>query len=257
MILPDWLSEENDFLVKKGKDHFLIRNRRVLSLVTVKVRDKAAIPLKSHFHPLVWLLCLFFLLVGVSLSHHLLYFWLLALVLFGLIATLPDDSLRAVLKKWLLVLVFPIVLYLPSLFWQGVNFLFLIRLLTIALLITFYSELTRMSDLLLALKSLHFPDMILLQIDITAKYIYVFGNMLGDILKGIEARAVGQHLNFQIGSNIWGILYLKAVQYGKDLQKAMEARGFTGAYYDKGPTFIWKDYLCLLVVILFVVGMLV
>lgn len=75
------------------------------------------------------------------------------------------------------------------------------------------------------MKKLRFPDLVLLQLDITVKYIYIFWtNAFVAILKAIEARAVGRYLKFQVGSNIWGMLYIKAVEYGKEPQHAMEAR---------------------------------
>ena len=56
--------------------------------------------------------------------------------------------------------------------------------------------------MLAALKGLHFPDLVLLQLDITIKYIDVFGKQLMDLLKGIEARSFGGNHRFRIGSNI-------------------------------------------------------
>ena len=47
-------------------------------------------------------------------------------------------------------------------------------------------------------------------------------NNLMDLLKGIEARSFGGNHRFRIGSNIWGILYLKAIRYGEELTQAME-----------------------------------
>ena len=80
--------------------------------------------------------------------------------------------------------------------------------------------------------------------------------MLVAILKAIEARAVGRYLKFQVGSNIWGMLYIKAVEYGKELQHAMEARCFTGEYYDSKRRLLLVDYavivICLLLSVLII-----
>lgn len=257
MRLPDWLIEKQDRPIGNGKNNFLIRNRKMIEAVLFKFRDKSAIPLKKFFHPLTWLLCLFFCLTGVSFSRSLLLFWLLGLMLLGFVARLPLDNLKGVLKKTVLLLILPVLIYLPTLIWQGFNILFIIRLPSIALLIALYSELTSIDDVLQALKKLHFPNIVLLQLDITVKYIYIFGQILLDILKGIEVRSIGGNLNFQVGSNIWGILYLKALQYGKDLQKAMEARSFTGDYRDTGTRLNYWDYFCLLLVLCLMVIMII
>ena len=64
-----------------------------------------------------------------------------------------------------------------------------------------------------------------------------------DLLKGIEARSFGGNHRFRIGSNIWGILYLKAIRYGEELTQAMEARCFVGEYVKSSQSFTWKDWL--------------
>ena len=89
-----------------------------------------------------------------------------------------------------MLLIFPLVLYLPHLLLSGGQSLFLFRLPLIAVAIAYYSETSTISEMLAALKGLHFPDLVLLQLDITIKYIDVFGKQLMDLLKGIEARAL-------------------------------------------------------------------
>ena len=241
-MLPEWLKEEQRINIGKGKDHFLVRNRKMIDSVLLKLRDKSSIKWKRFLHPVTYLLCLFFSLLGVSFSRNFLFFWILFLFLLGLIASLPYVHLVATIKKSILLLLFPFLLYLPNLFLHGFHVLFLLRLPLISMLIALYTELMSTRDTLQALKKLHFPNIVLLQLDITIK------------LKGIEARSFGGNPDFQIGNNIWGILYLRAVRYGKDLQKAMEARGFTGEYKDSEERLRFRDYLCIALVFLCIVA---
>ena len=132
--------------------------------------------------------------------------------------------------------------------------LFLFRLPLIAVAIAYYSETSTISEMLVALKGLHFPDLVLLQLDITIKYIDVFGKQLMDLLKGIEARSFGGNHRFRIGSNIWGILYLKAIRYGEELTQAMEARCFVGEYVKSSQSFTWKDWLALISLVAVILG---
>lgn len=60
----------------------------------------------------------------------------------------------------------------------------------IAVAIAYYSETSTISEMLVALKGLHFPDLVLLQLDITIKYIDVFGKQLMDLLKGLKHEAL-------------------------------------------------------------------
>ena len=131
--------------------------------------------------------CFFFQL---GLVETFTVLWILALVLGFAVAFLPHSILVRTLKKTILLLVFPIIIYLPHLLFSGGQPLFLLRLPLIALAIAYYSETSTISEMLAALKGLHFPDLVLLQIDITIKYIDVFGKQLMDLLKGIEHEAL-------------------------------------------------------------------
>ena len=75
-----------------------------------------------------------------------------------------------------------------------------------------------------------------------------------DRLKGIEARSFGGNHRFRIGSNIWGILYLKAIRYGEELTQAMEARCFVGEYVKSSQSFTWKDWLALIGLVAVILG---
>ena len=253
MILPDWMSEERPVVTKVGRNNFLIRNRHHLEALLQKF-ETHSLKVASVFHPTAKVLLLFFLLVSVGISRNLTVLWIIALFLGAGVAFLPHSVLVRTLKKTVVLLIFPLVLYLPHLLLSGGQSLFLFRLPLIAVAIAYYSETSTISEMLAALKGLHFPDLVLLQLDITIKYIDVFGKQLMDLLKGIEARSFGGNHRFQIGSNIWGILYLKAIRYGEELTQAMEARCFVGEYVKSSQSFTWKDWLALIGLVAVILG---
>lgn len=180
MILPDWMSEERPVVTKVGRNNFLIRNRHHLEALLQKFETH---PLKvaSVFHPTAKVLLLFFLLVSVGISRNLTVLWIIALFLGAGVAFLPHSVLVRTLKKTVVLLIFPLVLYLPHLLLSGGQSLFLFRLPLIAVAIAYYSETSTISEMLVALKGLHFPDLVLLQLDITIKYIDVFGKQLSTL----------------------------------------------------------------------------
>ncbi|MDU5564843.1 MAG: energy-coupling factor transporter transmembrane component T [Streptococcus vestibularis] len=253
MILPSWMLEERPVVTKVGRNNFLIRNRHHLEALLQKFETH---PLKvaSVFHPTAKVLLLFFLLISVGISQNLTVLWILALFLGAGVAFLPHSVLVRTLKKTVVLLIFPLVLYLPHLLLSGGQSLFLFRLPLIAVAIAYYSETSTISEMLAALKGLHFPNLVLLQLDITIKYIDVFGKQLMDLLKGIEARSFGGNHRFRIGSNIWGMLYLKAIRYGEELTQAMEARCFVGEYVKSSQSFTWKDWLALISLVAVILG---
>ena len=114
MILPDWMSEERPVVTKVGRNNFLIRNRHHLEALLQKFETH---PLKvaSVFHPTAKVLLLFFLLVSVGISRNLTVLWIIALFLGAGVAFLPHSVLVRTLKKTVVLLIFPLVLYLPHL----------------------------------------------------------------------------------------------------------------------------------------------
>ncbi|MFG5501539.1 energy-coupling factor transporter transmembrane protein EcfT, partial [Enterococcus faecalis] len=101
---------------------------------------------------------------------------------------------------------------------------------------------------------------ILLQLDITIKYIFFFGNLLiqllAALLAAVEARAVGGNIQLSTGSNLISLISLKSFTYGKKLDMVMEARGYTGQYYRVKQPLKTKDFLVSIVYLLFFGGLL-
>lgn len=108
-----------------------------------------------------------------------------------------------------------------------------------------------MNQFIAALKIFHFPNIILLQLDITIKYIFFFGNLLIQLLAAVEARAVGGNIQLSTGSNLISLISLKSFTYGKKLDMVMEARGYTGQYYRVKQPLKTKDFWLVLPIFYF------
>lgn len=248
MKMPEWLEATDSGTEGKirGREHFLIRNRSALEAVINSFSSERFELRFLSLHPTTLLLSTFLLIISISLSQKMLYFWVLALVFGSFLIFMPSDKLRKILEKTLLLSVLPFLVYLPALFLGRGTLLFIVRIPLILLVVSLYAELSSLPDFIQALKQLHFPDVLLVQLDITLKYIFTFSQILVDMLKAIEVRSNANAFSFKLGTSIWGILYLKARRYGTDLQKAMEARGFVGHYYASRKKLALKDYLFLL-----------
>ena len=112
-----------------------------------------------------------------------------------------------------------------------------------------------MNQFIAALKIFHFTNIILLQLDITIKYIFFFGNLLIQLLAAVEARAVGGNIQLSTGSNLISLISLKSFTYGKKLDM-VKARGYTGQYYRVKQPLKTKDFLVSIVYLLFFGGLL-
>ena len=114
MILPDWMLEERPEVTKVGKNSFLIRNRHHLEALIQKFETRP-VSVASIFHPTAKVLLLLLFLFSVGISRNITVLWILALVLGFAVAFLPHSILVRTLKKTILLLVFPIIIYLPHL----------------------------------------------------------------------------------------------------------------------------------------------
>lgn len=256
--MPDWLKETQVEFTPNKKEAFLIKNQKGLLFLLRKFQKKeesAENPLRT-IHPTVRLLTVFFLIILISLTRQVIVLWLIGLYLGGLLLLLDPVSLRLVCKKAGLLLVMPLVIYLPTLLFNQGSHLFLLRLPLLSITLANYTETTSVYELLVTLKRLHLPNVILLQLDITIKYIYLFGHLLLEMLQAVEARAVGGKIKLAVGSNLIGLIYLKAIAYGKQLDRAMTARCFTGEYYGVRQPLRKKDQLFVLAHSMLFIGLL-
>lgn len=243
--MPDWMKETQVDFTPNKKEAFLIKNQKGLLFLLQKFQKSEAQtenPLRS-IHPTVRFLTVFFLILLISLTKQIVVLWVIGLYLGGLLLLVDPASLKNVLKKAILLLLMPLIVYLPTLFFSQGSHLFLLRLPLLSLALANYTETTSVYELLTTLKRLHLPNVVLLQLDITIKYIYLFGHLLLDMLQAVEARAVSGNIKLAVGSNLIGLIYLKAVAYGQQLDRAMTARCFTGEYYDSRQPLRKKDQL--------------
>lgn len=100
---------------------------------------------------------------------------------------------------------------LPSLLLQANNIgLFLARIALIMLNISIFLSITSWPQFIQGLKQLHLPNVIILTLDITMKYVYTLGVYIQELLSSIKLRTFGQHVNRRVLGVIIGQVYLSA-----------------------------------------------
>lgn len=242
--MPEWLTHQNTYLLSDKKDTFLMKNQKGLLFILEKFDRTAEKNNQPVIHPSLRFLSTIGFLLLMSLTQKLLVMWVGGLYLIGTLLFFPPAKSRRIIAKSVLLLIMPLLVYLPSLLIHQANPLFILRLPLIACLISQYTETTTTYQLLSLLKRWHLPDIVLFQLDITIKYIYLLANVLLNMLKGVRARHVGnKHLKMYLGTNLIALVYLRSLDYGRKLQQAMEARGFNGTYHAQREPFKKADYL--------------
>lgn len=138
---------------------------------------------------------------------------------------------------------------------QGVKALLFVLLRAAASLglTTLLIKTTRWSLLTQTLARLGVPTMVVMVLDLTYRYIYVFLLLMTDYFLGRKSRLVGvetQHTKISwIGSTVSTFLRLTG-EYGRDINDAMRSRGYAGTYEAAGAIKLHTSDCCFFMIIL-------
>jgi len=195
-----------------------------------------------------------FLLTAVFLKSALLISWLYVFCL--ILAVMSQIPLTFfLLRTWVFIPLFSFCIAIPALFsfvtpgdpvWffylLGVKFivtrpgldgaiLFVVRVATSVSLVVLLSLTTRHTQLLKVLRIFGVPQVFILTVSMSYRYLYLFAQMLENILTAIKSRVgvVSQH---QTGQKVvaWNIanMWNRAEQMNEQVYLAMLSRGYTG-----------------------------
>ena len=211
--VPSWMMRQENYMAPKDSDHFIGKSiMKLLGLLTV-IRESPV----SSLHG-----------TGAVMRLILLAFFLLRVIF------IPANHMARVLKEALGAAVFSMLLLLPSVF-MGVPR----TMLTVSLkvfvsvgLISLLSALVPFNRIISALKVFHLPDMFILILDITLKYIAILGEMCLNVLTSLRLRSVGKNRKKgESMSGVLGVTFLKSREMADEMYAAMICRGFEGEYH--------------------------
>jgi cobalt/nickel transport system permease protein len=100
-----------------------------------------------------------------------------------------------------------------------------------------------------ALKTFFIPDIFILVLDITIKYIILLGEFSLNMLYSLKLRSVGKNKSrYTSLSGIAGTMFIKSKEMAEDMYAAMECRGFTGEYHiNKIISFTFADFIYIII----------
>jgi cobalt ECF transporter T component CbiQ len=197
------------------------------------------------------------LLIGVNLSHSLLVIagiYLLALIL-ALLSSIPPDYF--IKRVWLTLPFFTGLIVLPALFITPgptlvrlplgliitrtgvITVLFLLLRVSTSVSLTLLLILTTpWNTVLSALSVLHVPDVFILILGMTYRYIYLLLHTANDMFLSRQSRVVG-HLEIaqerRMLAAICGTLLNKSLNLSSEVYMAMQSRGFRSAIVTLKP----------------------
>jgi cobalt/nickel transport system permease protein len=237
--LEDWLFREDNYVVKEDKDKFI--NSSIFSVLRIlsRIRRDGSEELNYGLYVLDPVVKLFFsiiLIVLVSISRNIIYLAaVIAGALVGLLC-LKAKHIRRVITLAAISMLFTTIMLLPSIITGNLrnSTMIIIKVIITILIINILSYSTKWDKIARALRLFFVPDIFILVLEITLKYIYILGEAALEMLYALKLRTVGGSRDkYSSISGIIGNLFLKSKEMGDEMYSAMECRGFTGEYTSK------------------------
>jgi cobalt/nickel transport system permease protein len=173
------------------------------------------------------------LVVLLSLSHSFFFILFAGALILVLLSFQRAELIVRVLKVSLPVAAFTFVILLPSVIWgnsPGVVMITAKVVLSVAA-VKLLSATTEWGSVTRALKFFFIPDLFILVLDITVRYIVLLGDFSLAMLYALRLRSVGRNRGKAASlSGIAGTLFLKSREMAEDMYAAMACRCFTGSY---------------------------
>jgi cobalt/nickel transport system permease protein len=237
--MPDWLTNKELYIPQADKDTFV--NKSILSLLTVvskiKTQDSSYND-KYQVNAALKVAFTFIMLILLSVSRSFHFVIIIEVYLLVILSIMKANDIVKILKVSLVMTVFTFVIMLPA-FIRGNSYSGIMITLKVFATITAIGILThstKWSSITSSLKKFMLPDLFILVLDITIKYIVMLGDFTLNMLYSLKLRSVGKNKSkYTSLSGIAGTMFLKSKEMAEEMYYAMECRGFTGEYhvYDK------------------------
>jgi len=231
----DWLFKEDDYTPVKDKNNYI--DKSVFSILGIlsKIRqeDKAYGGVVYKLSPPVKFIFTFLLVVFLALSRNIFFIILADSYIFLMLSMMILKDIKKILTITAIVLVFSSVLLLPSVFFGNLSnsFLIILKLAGSVMSLNILTYSTKWRHVTRSLKMFFVPDIFILILDMTLKYIVIFGEYSINMLYALKVRSVGKDREKHTSlSALVGTLFLKSKDMATETFFAMECRGFTGDY---------------------------
>ncbi len=233
MSLPAWLQEDERYVPRSDREAFL--DRSILSFLGVLSMARARCGRErggGRSEPLVRVVCACIAVLLVSLTRSPLFLALAGAGLLVILALQPGERLAAVLKTTFVAGAFTGVVLLPSVFLGRSHLLMVTAKVMVSVAsVKLVSATVEWNALSGAFKRLGAPDLFILVLDITIKYITLLGEFALSMLYALKLRSVGRNDGKTASlAAVAGTMFLKSKEMAEEMYSAMECRGFTGTY---------------------------
>lgn len=210
--------------------------------------------------PVVCLLSALLLIFLCALSRNAVFTVTVLALLLVRTAALPIRQLKRVMEALFLPCILTLIIMLPSVFLGSPKTMLTVTLKVAeaVLALSLMGTAVSFQRLTEAFRQLHVPELFVLVLDLTIRYLVILGRYSGALLEAVTMRSVGKvNWKHSGAGGILGTTFLKFQQMAQLTEEAMRLRGFDGAYPALNrPRFGLRDVLILsadiLILLLFV-----
>lgn len=148
-------------------------------------------------------------------------------------AMMPADSIKNVLGKVILPVVFTAILMIPSIFLgsPGTFGTVTVKVFESVLVLSVLNEEVAWNEMTGALSGLHAPELFVMTLDTAVRFLVLLGRYSGRLLEAVNLRRVGKKNWKNAGTGgVLGVTWLKSQAMLKANSEAMTCRCFDGTY---------------------------
>lgn len=237
--MTEWLFREESYKPQSDRDTFI--NKSILSFLHLLSRMKSQGAAGTDIFKVnaaIKCAAVFLLAILLSLSGSFAFAVVADVYVLVLLSLMRAEDITAILKVSFVMSFFTGLILLPSAFaGYGFNSIMIImKVFATVTAVNILSRSTRWHALTRALKRFFIPDIFILVLDITIKYIVMLGEFSLNMLYSLKLRSVGRNRSkYTSISGIAGTMFIKSREMSEDMYSAMACRGFTGEYknYDR------------------------
>lgn len=233
--VTDWLMRKDDYCPQSDKDAFIDKSiLSVLSLLSgIRWAGKSGTGIFYRIDATLKLICTFILILLLSISQSFDFIILCDTCTVLMLIMLESRDIKRTIVVIIVAGFFSSLILLPSACMGNLHNSIILFLKIIGNLtaVNILANSTKWSHLTRSMKFIKLPDIFILILDITIKYIFILGEFSIDMLYALRLRSVGKNeKKHQSLSNLMGCLFLKSKEMAELTCSAMECRGFDGHY---------------------------
>ncbi len=234
-MLPTWLSKKEDYMPPKDGGIFILKTIKTLGNVIQRIRIQNGHEKKRHLPALFKLFLTFAIILMIALVKNRMIIMAIAAGVLLYLATWPAKDIWNILKTGLMAagLTFLFLLFAIISRPEGINnYLRMIEKVFLSVtVLSIFNHTTQWNHITFALRKLHVPGVFIFILDITLKYIVLFGRLITDILTSLQLRSVGKNnKKYNSIGGVMGVTFIRGTEMNKQMYEAMVCRGFSDDY---------------------------